>query len=52
MKCVGKCEVEWSETTRRTVNGKTQSHTTYYRAYEEYLCDRKMLEGDGNELID
>lgn len=52
VECVGKCEVNWTEETRREVNGQTETETIVHYDSENYFYHRIVLQGNGNAFID
>ncbi|KAH8360145.1 hypothetical protein KR093_011029 [Drosophila rubida] len=44
----GEAKVRWTERRSRTVNGKSQSYTVYYRGNEVYLNSRTNVFGEGD----
>ncbi|XP_030558918.1 arrestin domain-containing protein 3 [Drosophila novamexicana] len=44
----GEAKVRWEERRTRTVNGKTETYTEYYRGSEKYLNTRTNVFGEGD----
>jgi len=47
----GEAKVRWEERRTRTVNGKSQSYTEYFRGTETYLNTRTNVFGEGDLVL-